>query len=149
MSVIGFGIDLVETARVGRLLTERGERFERRCFTERERALAAHHPTRRAEHLAGRFAVKEAVLKALGTGLAQGMRWQDVEVQRQASGQPTVILHGQCAQRAQAMGIVGWVITISHVRGQAIAGAIAQANSNNSQHVSEQGGPGSLSGQSE
>lgn len=68
MHIIGHGIDIVETARVAKMLKDHGERFLRRCFTEGEQAYAAANPARRVEHLAGRFAAKVSVLKLVGTG---------------------------------------------------------------------------------
>jgi holo-[acyl-carrier protein] synthase len=82
MRIIGHGIDIVETARIARLVEEHGEHFLARCFTSTERAYA-QDKRREIEHLAGRFAAKEAVLKVLGTGLGQGMAWTDVEIRRE------------------------------------------------------------------
>ncbi|MEM6314067.1 MAG: holo-ACP synthase, partial [Planctomycetota bacterium] len=80
MQLLGHGIDIVEVARVRGLLEKHGRRFEQRCFTAAEVAYANRRPKRAAEHLAARFAAKEAVLKALGTGQRHGIAWTDVEV---------------------------------------------------------------------
>ena len=92
MRIIGHGLDLVETERVERLLADHGERFLDRCFTADEQAYANKNSTRRLEHLAGRFAAKEAILKVLGTGWSGGIKWTDAEVVRELSGQPTVAI---------------------------------------------------------
>lgn len=125
MTIVGHGIDLVETSRIAQMVAEHGERFLQRCFTEQEQRYAAANPARQAEHLAGRFAAKEAVLKALGTGWSGGIAWTDVEVVRQASGRPSILLHGRCADLARQQGITQWLLTISHVRSHAMASAIA------------------------
>jgi holo-[acyl-carrier protein] synthase len=125
MSIIGHGIDIVETARIGQMLTEHGERFLDRCFTASEQAYCSANNKRRVEHLAGRFAAKEAVLKALGTGWRGGIAWTDIEIVRQDSGQPTVRLSGECQRVAEKLGIMGWHISISHIVTHAQASAIA------------------------
>lgn len=130
MSIVGHGIDLVETARIQRLLDEHGQRFLDRCFTSAEQAYAAANPRRRLEHLAGRFAVKEAVLKVLGTGWANGISWTDIEVLKEPSGQPRIRLYGQCAQIAQRLRISQWHISISHVETHATASAIGERITN-------------------
>lgn len=123
MRIVGHGIDLVETARIAELLREHGGRFETRCFTLGELAYAGDKK-RRVEHLAGRFAAKEAVLKVLGTGWSQGIAWTDVEVVRESSGRPLVRLHGKCAQVANELGIDEWWLSITHVDSHAAASAI-------------------------
>lgn len=130
MIVIGHGIDLTETARVGRMVDEHGERFMHRCFTEAERGYAEKVKAdgRRSQYLAGRFAAKEAVLKALGTGWRDGIAWTDVEVLREPSGRPSVALHGKCLEIASAMGIARWQISISHTADFAMASAVGMGN---------------------
>jgi holo-[acyl-carrier protein] synthase len=124
MQIIGHGIDIVETARVAKMIEDHEERFLRRCFTEGEQVYAAANPARRAEHLAGRFAAKEAILKVLGTGWSNGIAWTDAEVVREVSGKPTVVLHGRCAEVAAELGIAGWHLSISHTGSYATASAI-------------------------
>lgn len=124
MQIIGHGIDLVEKARIAQLLDAHGERFESRCFTQAERSYARGNGRRKMEHLAGRFAAKEAILKVLGTGLSRGIKWTDAEVLREASGRPAVKLHGRCAQIAGELGIDQWWISISHIDTHAMASAI-------------------------
>jgi holo-[acyl-carrier protein] synthase len=125
MRIIGHGIDVIETQRLARLLEEHGERFLARCYTEQERNYAQNR-RRQIEHLAGRFAAKEAIFKALGTGWSGGIAWTDAEVLRLNTGQPTVALHGVCKQVAQEMGITRWWLSISHTEALATASVIAE-----------------------
>jgi len=124
MRIIGHGLDLVETARVKRMLDEHGQRFLDRCFTPGEQAYAARNTSRHIEHLAGRFAAKEAILKVLGTGWSGGIKWTDAEVVRQPSGQPTVKLHGEAAAVAAKLGVEQWMLSISHISTHSVASAI-------------------------
>jgi holo-[acyl-carrier protein] synthase len=127
MRIIGHGIDLVEVSRIMEMLERHGERFEQRCFTPREVAYAGGS-RRRTEHLAARFAAKEATLKALGTGLRDGMSWTDIEIVLLPSGQPTVEARGRVGEVAYQMGIGGWLVSMSHTDRHAIASVIAVGN---------------------
>lgn len=127
MRVLGHGIDLVDIARIERTLNDHSERFLERCFTPAERAYA-DQSKRRVEHLAARFAAKEAVMKALGTGWAEGIAWTDIEVEREASGRPVVVLHGLAEQRARDMGVRVWHLTLSHTATTAVASVIASGD---------------------
>src|SRR5512141_3455076 len=98
--IAGIGVDVVDIARVQALLDRHGERFLRRVYTEEE-ASYAMGGANRAERLAGRFAVKEAVMKALGTGKSQGILWKDVETVHGRFGKPEVHLHGQAVKWAK------------------------------------------------
>jgi holo-[acyl-carrier protein] synthase len=126
-AIRGHGIDLVEDARIEAMLTAHAERFLERVFTEGERAYAASAPGLRVERLAVRFAAKEAVLKALGTGWSGGIAWQDVEVVREEGGVPGVRLHGKAAETAAAAGIGRWHLSLSHAGGFSIASVVAEA----------------------
>lgn len=124
MRIVGHGIDIVEVSRIAQLRAEHGERFLDRCFTAAERAYA--EPNRRAdEHLAARFAAKEAVLKALGTGLREGIEWRQIEVVRDAAGCPSLRLTGQADQIARQRGVDAWTISMSHSDAYAVASVIA------------------------
>ena len=123
MGMIAHGIDLVECGRVGTLVDSYGRRFLQRVFTEAELAHCLGKK-RRTEHLAGRFAAKEAVLKVLGTGWRGGIHWTDVEIRNAPSGEPRVRLHGQCARIAEQQGISRVLISISHTATYAVASAI-------------------------
>lgn len=118
---VAHGIDIVEIARIERMLAEHGERFLERVFTESERGDCARSPGREAERYAARFAAKEAALKALGTGWRSGIAWTDVETRLEPSGAPVLRLHGMAAQMAQDQGICGWAISLSHAGGMAVA----------------------------
>ena len=127
MSVIGHGIDLVETARIRAMIVEHGQRFLDRCFTPAEQAYAARSAKREIEHLAGRFAAKEAILKVLGTGWRGGIAWTDMEILNHDTGQPFVTLTGESARIAADLGITRWMISISHIETHATASAIGLA----------------------
>ena len=127
MPILGHGIDLVETTRIKRLHDQHGKHFLDRVFTPAEQAYCAANPKRYFEHLAGRFAAKEAVLKVLGTGWRGGIAWTDVEVVKSASGQPGIHLTGECARIAAEIGIVRWHVSISHIETHATASAIGLA----------------------
>lgn len=123
MRVLGHGVDIVEVSRIAAMLEEHGERFLSRCFTTGERGYS--EPRKRAaEHLAGRFAAKEAVLKAIGTGWRSGIAWTDIEVHLLPSGQPEVELHRMAASAALQLGIIEWKLSISHTEGYAVASVI-------------------------
>ncbi len=124
VQIIGHGIDLVDTPRIARLLERHATRFVERVYTDAERVYCEANPQRRVEHFAARFAAKEAVLKAMGTGLSGGIQWTDVEVVKLATGQPTVVLHDEAEAVAEGLGIQAWSITISHVKTHAVASAI-------------------------
>jgi holo-[acyl-carrier protein] synthase len=125
MIPIAHGIDLVEVHRITELLDRHGERFLSRCFTDAEQAYAEESGKRRDERYAARFAAKEAVLKAIGTGWRDGIAWTDVEVIRYPSGQPAARLTGLAQQFAEDRGITSWLLSLSHTHTHAIASAIA------------------------
>ena len=125
MRIVGTGIDLVEVARIAEAIGRHGERFTGRVFTAAEAAACGGRGLP-AQHFAGRFAVKEAVLKALRTGWSSGVHWQDVEVQNEGSGAPHVVLSGGAERRAKEMGITRMHVSISHAGGYAIAHAVAE-----------------------
>jgi holo-[acyl-carrier protein] synthase len=124
MPILGHGIDIIETERIRRLLEEHGERFLDRVYTKLEQDYANRSAKRRIEHLAGRFAAKEAVLKVLGTGWRGGIAWTDIEIRPEPSGQPVVFLSGECLRIANQIGIVRWHVSISHIGTHATASAI-------------------------
>ena len=124
-AILGHGVDLVEDARIGWMVAEHGARFVERVFTAGEQADAASGEGWRTERLAARFAAKEAVLKALGTGWRGGIAWTDVEVVKEASGRPGVSLHGEAFEVAARLGISHWHLSLSHAGGFSIASAIA------------------------
>ena len=125
MDVIGHGIDLVEIARIESMLAEHGRRFRQRCFTEAEQAYAEAAGRRRAERYAVRFACKEAVLKALGTGWRDGIAWTDIAVTHEPSGRPGVQLSGRCAEIAAGLAVRRWHVSLTHAGAYAAASVIA------------------------
>ena len=118
-NIIGLGLDATEIDRIADTIERYGERFLHRIFTDGEVAYCS----RRAEpaiHFAGRFAAKEAAMKALGTGHSQGVLWRDVEVVR-LGGPPQLQLHGGAARRFAAMGGRTSLLTITHTDSLALA----------------------------
>jgi holo-[acyl-carrier protein] synthase len=124
MPILGHGIDIVETARIRRLIDQHGAHFLDRVFTADEQAYCNTSRKRSLEHYAGRFAAKEAVLKVLGTGWRGGIAWTDIEVVKEPSGQPQVKLTGECARIARELGIARWHVSICHIETHATASAI-------------------------
>lgn len=125
MAILGTGIDIIEIKRIKDALA-RNSNLLNRIFTEGEIAyfiLRKYNPC----HIAGNFAAKEAVLKALGTGL-HNMDWKDIEVSRDSLGKPQVTLHGNAEVLASETGIKNICISISHSRKFAVAQAIAQGD---------------------
>jgi holo-[acyl-carrier protein] synthase len=123
--IIGIGLDLVEVARIADLRRRHGERFEKRVFSEAELA-AAGVKDARDERVAARFAAKEAVMKALGTGWAQGVGFKQIEVFSLPSGQPVATLKGAAALRAQSLGANSIHITMTDQGQWAAAVAILE-----------------------
>jgi holo-[acyl-carrier protein] synthase len=120
MSVVGIGVDIVETARIDHSLERFGERFLHRVFTAGEIAYcqSMKFPAR---HFAARFAAKEAVSKAFGTGIGKSMGWKDIDVQRKESGEPFVRLDGGAKQLAGERNVTGVSISLSHTDHHAVA----------------------------
>lgn len=123
--IVGTGIDIVEISRVQALLDRYASRFIERVFTPSEAAYALSGVLA-AERLAGRFAVKEAVLKALGTGKSQGILWRDVETVRAPSGKPETRLHGQAKAWLERVGGTTVHVSITHDGGRAVAFVIIE-----------------------
>ena len=125
--VVGIGIDVVEIARIRRLMERWEDRFLQRVFTEAEiaYALRRHDP---AQHLAARFAAKEATLKALGTGLSMGVRWREMEVRRGRGQPPRLSLSGRTAELGEARGVRRLHVSLSHDAGLAVAQVLAEAD---------------------
>jgi holo-[acyl-carrier protein] synthase len=119
MNIIGIGIDATDLPRVADILERYGDRFLHRVFTEGEIAYCTKRRNP-VPHLAGRFAVKEAAMKALGTGQSRGVLWKDIEVVRTA-GPPKLKLHGGAARRAGELGVKDSLVTITHSEALALA----------------------------
>jgi holo-[acyl-carrier protein] synthase len=120
MSLLGIGVDLVECARIQHSLDRFGDRFLHRVFTEGEIAysMSMKFPAR---HLAVRFAAKEAVSKAFGTGIGKAMGWRDIDVKKKPSGEPFLIFSGGAEELAKRRGITSALITLSHTEQHAVA----------------------------
>jgi len=123
VTIIGLGFDATEIPRIATTIERYGERFTHRIFTggEIEYCMRRREP---AIHFAGRFASKEAAMKALGTGHSQGVLWRDIEVVRQPGGPPQLRLHGGAARRFQKIGGRTSQLSITHTDTLAFAQAI-------------------------
>ncbi|TLY27680.1 MAG: holo-[acyl-carrier-protein] synthase [Nitrospirae bacterium] len=127
MKIVGVGLDLVKIARI-RSLTERWQqRFLQRLYTDAEREYCFGRASPYAS-LAGRFAVKEAVLKALGTGWSGGIRWVDIQVLNDPAGRPVATANGRVEALLQEAGVTGIHVSLSHDADYAIAEAILTAD---------------------
>lgn len=124
MRILGIGTDIIECARIGRMVERHGEEFLKRVYTERELGYCQGHRDP-VERYAGRWAAKEAILKAIGTGWRNGISWLDVEVYNQSSGLPSAHVSGVAREHAEALGIRQVQISISHCKSHAVAFAIA------------------------
>jgi holo-[acyl-carrier protein] synthase len=120
MSVIGIGVDLVECARIQNSIDRFGDRFLRRVFTEGEiqYSMSMKFPAR---HFAARFAAKEAVSKAFGTGIGKTMGWRDIDVRKKPSGEPFLVFAGGADKLSKERGLSGAQITLSHTEHHAMA----------------------------
>lgn len=121
MDIVGLGVDICEIARMERALA-RHPTMRGRVFTASEIAYC-DSKARPAESYAGRFAAREATIKALGG--YRGKRWHDISVGRAPSGAPSIVLEGQAEARAAALGVTGVLVTFTHERSNAVAFAVA------------------------
>jgi len=124
--IVGTGVDIVACDRIEELVEVHGDRFIGRVFTPEEAAYCRAQ-RRPREHFAARFAAKEAVLKALGTGWVQGISWRDVRVSRTEAGKPEVALVGGAAQVADKIGADRVHVSVSHCEAYAVAMAVAES----------------------
>ena len=123
MSVLGIGVDIVEIARFTTAIERSGKAFIDRLFLPAEQAYCS--PQREpARCYAARFAAKEAVAKALGTGIGERLAWRDIEIQRKATGEPFIVLHGTGEESAKTLGVSKILVSISHSENYAVANAI-------------------------
>jgi holo-[acyl-carrier protein] synthase len=124
--IVGLGVDIAEVARVRAAIGRRGERILKRLFTARERAYC-EHAKNKFERYAGRFAAKEAAMKALGTGWRRGVRWVDREVVRAPGGRPVITLHGEAQKIALRLGVKHIAMSITHTSAQAFAQVVFES----------------------
>ena len=124
MDILGIGTDIIECPRIGKMIEQHGELFLRRVYTEREIRYCQSRK-HAIEHFAGRWAAKEAILKALGTGWSRGIGWTDIEVRNGPDDRPQVLVCGAAREIARERGIGEILVSISHCRTYATAYALA------------------------
>ncbi len=124
--IVGLGIDITEVPRIRAAIEASRVRFLRRVFTLDEVAYCEQFKNK-YERYAGRFAAKEAAMKALGTGWSRGVRWVDVEVVRRRGSRPTLALHGEAKKIADALGVKNIAISITHTEEQAMAQVVFES----------------------
>ena len=125
MTILGVGMDIVETKRIAESIERFGDRFLRRVFLEGEVAYARSMKFPHL-HLAARFAAKEAISKAFGTGIGHEMGWRDLEIIREPGGAPRVRLHGRAEAFANARGVQAVHISLSHTEHYGAASAVVE-----------------------
>ena len=123
--VLGIGIDLVEVRRIAGAIERQGAAFLMRSFTDRERAYC-ESKANAAEHFAARFAAKEAVSKAFGTGVGERIGFLDIEVVNQQSGSPSIVLLGKAKMLSDARGVTEVLVSLSHTAQMAVASVVLQ-----------------------
>jgi holo-[acyl-carrier protein] synthase len=121
--IVGTGVDIIETARIQSSVDEFGERFLNRCFWPDEVAYCRSMKFP-ALHFAARFAAKEAISKAFGTGIGQHLGWKDMEIRKRDSGEPYAVLHGKGEELAKIRGITEVFVSLSHCKDYAAAHAV-------------------------
>jgi holo-[acyl-carrier protein] synthase len=124
MEILGLGTDIVECLRIAQMIERHGELFIGRVYTSHEIDYCSSRKSA-TQHYAGRWAAKEAVLKAIGTGWIRGITWRDVEIRNHPSGRPSVALAGGARAACERQGIAQMLVSISHCRSHATATAIA------------------------
>lgn len=124
--IVGTGIDIAEVPRIAATMERFGARFRERVFTAAEVAYC-ESKANKAERYAGRFAAKEAAMKAIGTGWRHGVTWQDVEVTRAPGERPTIHFHGKAAEFFHKLGAVRAHLSITHTKEVAMAQVILES----------------------
>ena len=125
MNVVGIGTDIVDCDRIAQMIEKHDETFLAKVYTSWEIDYCGRHTGAAYQHYAGRWAAKEAILKAIGTGWARGIQWTDIEVQNIAGGAPIVQLHNRAREICDEKGIDQILISISHTKLYATAFATA------------------------
>jgi holo-[acyl-carrier protein] synthase len=118
--MLSVGVDIIEIERIAKALERFGDRFLGRIYTQAE----VDHCRGRVAEIAARFAAKEAISKALGTGI-RGLTWQEMEILPDPLGQPQVYLHGSALERARALGLMDFAVSLSHSQEYALAFVVA------------------------
>ena len=124
MEIIGIGTDITECLRIARMIERYGEMFLNRVYTSTEIRYCQSRK-QATQHFTGRWAAKEAVLKALGTGWARGISWRDIEVRNEPGGKPVVAVRGGAKEVVERLGVARLLVSISHCHTHATAYAIA------------------------
>jgi holo-[acyl-carrier protein] synthase len=124
MNVFGIGTDIVECLRIAQMIERHAELFIERVYTPAEIEYCRNRK-QATQHFAGRWAAKEAILKAIGTGWRRGISWRDIEVRNEGGGRPVVSLRGGARDVVEQRGIGEILVSISHCRSHATAFAIA------------------------
>jgi len=125
--ILGIGVDIIEPGRIAESIERHGERFLERTFTDREIAYCKGRK-RAVEHYAARWAAKEAVAKALGTGFDRSVGWKDIEVVKEDTGATTVVLHGDAKTVAKRLGVGKIHLSLSHTEQSAAAMVVIEAS---------------------
>lgn len=125
MSTIGIGTDITECLRIARMIERHGELFINRVYTPEE-VRYCQNRKQSTQHFTGRWAAKEAILKALGTGWRRGISWLDMEIRNDASGRPLVAVGGGVKEVVEQLGVSRLLVSISHCRTHATAIALAE-----------------------
>ena len=123
-SILGIGTDITECLRIARMIERHGEQFITRVYTDEEIRYCQNR-RQATQHFTGRWAAKEAVLKALGIGLRRGIAWRDVEIRNEPGGRPVVAVRGGVRDAVQRLGVTSLLVSISHCRSHATAYALA------------------------
>jgi holo-[acyl-carrier protein] synthase len=124
MNVLGIGTDIIECLRIAHMIERHGELFINRVYTPHEIRYCQSRK-QATQHFAGRWAAKEAILKALGTGWRKGISWRDIEIRNDPGGKPVVGLRGGARDMVEKLGIREMLVSISHCRSHATAYALA------------------------
>src|SRR5580658_779061 len=124
--IVGTGIDIAEVDRIAHSIERFGRRFVERIFTPGE-IRYCESKANKAERYAGRFAAKEAGMKAIGTGWNRGVTWRDVEVQRAPGNRPTIVFHGKAAEFFQKLGAARAHLSITHTKDSAMAFVVLES----------------------
>jgi holo-[acyl-carrier protein] synthase len=126
--IIGYGIDIMSTARIGATIQRFGRRFIRRIYTEGEAEFSRGRNRGALQLFTSYWAVKEATMKALGTGARRGVRFSDIEVGHQRSGKPFIRLYGAARERAEKLGVDNIAVSMSHLEDLVVAAVIFEKN---------------------
>lgn len=122
--ILGIGTDITECLRIARMIERHGELFINRVYTPEEIRYCRSRK-QATQHFTGRWAAKEAILKALGTGWRRGISWRDIEIRNEPGGKPMVAVRGGVKEMVERLGISRLLVSISHCRTHAMAHALA------------------------